>query len=108
MRRCEVTLCLAGIPSTVCPRVISSGSNPFRTSVVAGPLTSLTLPRDTSLNGLFGMSAPQSMGVLPETVEEGPEVELESNRQRTAEVVLYHYDVDCLPVAHPKTLFVLK
>ncbi|EER01038.1 hypothetical protein Pmar_PMAR025137 [Perkinsus marinus ATCC 50983] len=72
------------------------------------PLTSLTLPRDTSLNGLFGMSAPQSMGVLPETVEEGPEVELESNRQRTAEVVLYHYDVDCLPVAHPKTLFVLK
>ncbi|KAF4744866.1 hypothetical protein FOZ62_020646, partial [Perkinsus olseni] len=71
------------------------------------PLSSMALSRDTSLSGLFGMSAPQSMGVLPETLEESPSLGLEDSTQR-AELVLYHYDIDCLPEARPKAFFVLK
>ncbi|KAF4718880.1 hypothetical protein FOZ63_003343, partial [Perkinsus olseni] len=71
------------------------------------PLSSMALSRDTSLSGLFGMSAPQSMGVLPETLEESPSLGLEDSTQR-AELVLYHYDIDCLPEARPKAFFILK
>ncbi|KAF4743451.1 hypothetical protein FOZ63_024140, partial [Perkinsus olseni] len=72
-----------------------------------GPLSSMALSRDTSVSGLFGMSAPQSMGVLPETLEESPSLGLEDSTQR-AELLLYHYDIDCLPEARPKAFFVLK
>ncbi|KAF4666433.1 hypothetical protein FOL47_004101 [Perkinsus chesapeaki] len=75
--------------------------------VSPSPLSSMAMSREASLSALFGMSAPQSMGVLPETLEEIPALGLEDASGK-AELLLYHYDVDCLPEARPKALFIIR